>query len=84
MNALIVPLGLWALTAVHPFAGIARPQNHVLAVPEMGAQTSVRSGVPDALPSSLGARALSPIEETGRPGRTIPFVARRQKSVSEL
>ncbi|MGO9720513.1 MAG: hypothetical protein ACLPOA_07985, partial [Methylocella sp.] len=51
-------------------------QTHGLAVPEMGAQTLVRRGVPAALSSGLNARSLSPIEETGRPGRTLPFIAR--------
>ncbi len=54
----------------------ARPHNHGLAVPEMGAQTSVRRGDPAALSSGLDARSLSPIKETGRPGRAFPFIAR--------
>ena len=52
----------------------------MLAVPEMGAQTLVRRGVPAALPSGLDARSLSPIKETGRPGHATPFIARQTRA----
>ena len=80
MTTLIAPTvlpGLLALTATHPFAGIALAVIIICwPVLRWALKLWFEGAFPLPSPSGLGARALSPIEEIGRPGRTIPFIAR--------